>query len=75
MHAGAHHVEALITAGRVEKLGERPGHAADAAADVQHAVVRLEPAEADEVVEELVADRLVIAFAGDGVGPGRERQG
>src|SRR5262249_12991995 len=56
-------VEPVVAALRAQVLRERNGHAADAAADVEDAVVGLQAADVDEVLQELVADLAETAAA------------
>src|SRR5690349_14556262 len=61
--AAHHRIDAVIAAlSGVEILRQGHGHAADAAADVEDALMRLEPADADEMAEEFGADGAIIAI-------------
>lgn len=62
--AALHGIEAIITASfAIEILGERHGHAADAAADIENTMIGPQAAHADEMSEKLRADRTEITVA------------
>ena len=62
-------IDAIVAARlRIEILGERHGHPADAAADVEHAAVFAQAADADEVTEKLRSDRAEISVSDEDVG-------
>ena len=58
----------------IQILGERNGHAANAAADVEHAVFRPQAAEADEMAQKLRADGPEISVADEHAARFRLRQ-
>src|SRR3954469_3712271 len=68
------HVEAGVEAVDRQVAGERPREPADPAPDVEHAVLGVQPAEADEMREELVPDRAEVALADRELQPPRWHQ-